>query len=195
MLWAVGCRISGIPDCVIGRVDLAQTDGGYKLLEFNADAPGLIVEAFSVNGRVCRDAGSGDPNSASGGRFRRALASSVRAGFQYVETEPQRGNVVVTSGGGPRDMAQANYVCKLLPDFSAEYIPVKSLRISEEGIFDLAGRRIDVLYRSFPLQRDVRGRWLRPCRASAKGCSSRTRSRPAPAWKKRIGILREARVE
>src|SRR6266852_2721313 len=41
MLWAGGCRISGIPDCVIGRVDLAQTDGGYKLLEFNADAPGL----------------------------------------------------------------------------------------------------------------------------------------------------------
>ena len=152
MQLAVGCGISGIPDCLIGRVDLAHTNDGYKLLEFNAEAPGLVVEAFSVNGHACRDAGSDDPNSESEERFRRALASSVRAGVQYVENKQQRANVVVTSSDGPRDRAQANYVCKLLAEFSAEYFPVEDLHVNEEGIFDLADRRIDVLYRSFPLQ-------------------------------------------
>jgi glutathionylspermidine synthase len=50
----------GMPDTVIGRLDLVRDRGGYKLLEFNSDAPGLLLETFSLSTKVCRESGA-DP--------------------------------------------------------------------------------------------------------------------------------------
>jgi hypothetical protein len=35
---------------LFARLDLAQTPDGLKLLEYNGEAPGLVVETFGLNG-------------------------------------------------------------------------------------------------------------------------------------------------
>jgi len=163
LLPTVRCVIPGMPDCVIGRFDLARTEHGYKLLEFNADVPGFLVEAFSVNAAVCQDAGKEDPNECGEREIVLALTDAVRAGTKYVGKKVgEQANVVVTSVGHcRRDRALAEYLCRLLEAFSAQYAPIESLGIDEAGIYDPSGNRIDVLYRFFPLQL-IRNELFRP---------------------------------
>jgi glutathionylspermidine synthase len=154
LLRFVRCAIPGMADCVVGRFDLARTEEGYKLLEFNADVPGLIVEAFSVNTEVCRDAGKRNPNDESEQILIRALSGAVVAGLEYTgKNSHEETNVVVTSVGRYlRDRAVAEYLCRLMESFSAQFAPIETLSIDENGLYDPKGKRIDVLYRVFPLQ-------------------------------------------
>jgi glutathionylspermidine synthase len=154
VLPAARCTLPGVTDPVIGRVDMARTNDGYKLLEFNADAPGLLVEAFSVNSEVCAHEGANDPNAAHEEILCRALASAVRAGLRQVgKREGEDGNVVVTSSGrSRRDSSMAAYVCGLLAESRAQLAPIETLAIGADGLYDPRGDRIDVLYRAFPLQ-------------------------------------------
>src|SRR5271157_2989464 len=100
LLPTVRCAIPGMADCVIGRFDLARTEHGYKLLEFNADVPGFMVEAFSVNTAVCRHVGKEDPNECGERELAQALTDAVQAGINYVgKIEGEHANVVVTSVG------------------------------------------------------------------------------------------------
>jgi glutathionylspermidine synthase len=152
VLPVVRCAIPGMADCVIGRLDLVRTDAGYKLLEYNADVPGLLVEAFSINAQVCIDAGADDPNASHEHLLARALASAVRAGLRHLRKSEGEGNVLVTfSRRSRRGEGLAGYVCGLLTEFSAQYAALESLSSDLDGLYDPQGRRIDVLYRIFPL--------------------------------------------
>jgi len=70
---------------VVGRFDFAVKGHDIKMLEFNSDTPTGIVEAFYVNGRVCRAYGAEDPNdgcaSAFSDAFRRAVESYRATGY------------------------------------------------------------------------------------------------------------------
>jgi glutathionylspermidine synthase len=148
------CTIPGMPDCVIGRFDLARTERGYKLLEFNADVPGLLVEAFPINAQICLDLGKDDPNEYLEQVLIQALAGAVQAGLEYVgKPGGDQANVVVTCEGHcRRDRDLANYLCGLIKAFPVQYAPIRSLGIDAQGIYDPSGKRIDVLYRVFPLR-------------------------------------------
>jgi glutathionylspermidine synthase len=154
--------IPGMADCVVGRFDLARTESGYKLLEFNSDTPGLMVEAFSVNAEVCRDAGKANPNNRGEEILIEAFSDAVRAGDEYVEAK-DRGepSFVIASGHFTRDEAMAKYLCSVLVPLSARYAPVAALSIDAKGLYDPEGRRIDVLYRVFPLPH-IRGGTFQP---------------------------------
>ncbi len=154
LLQFVRCVIPEMADCVVGRFDLARTESGYKLLEFNADVPGLIVEAFSINAEVCRHAGKEDPNHGSERILAQALYDAVRAGIEYVDKSGCEGpNVVVAYVDCyTRDAAMAKYLCRLIEPYSTQYAPISSLSIDNQGLYDPNGKRIDVLYRVFPLQ-------------------------------------------
>ena len=47
-------QIPGMPDTVIGRLDFVRTADGYRMLEFNADNPGLLIETFPINAKACK---------------------------------------------------------------------------------------------------------------------------------------------
>lgn len=66
-------------ETVIGRFDFAWTDEGLKMLEFNADTPTGIVEAFHVNGRICAEYGMRDPNEGMAAHFEPAFRAAVEA--------------------------------------------------------------------------------------------------------------------
>ena len=153
VLRVVRCAIPGLADCVIGRLDMVRKDGDYKLLEYNADVPGLLVEAFSINSQVCLDAGVSDPNASHELLLARELARAVGAGLRHVgRSGGEDGNVMVAfSRGSRRGEGLARHVCGLLADVLPRYAPLETLAIDCDGLYDAQGRRIDVLYRILPL--------------------------------------------
>ena len=146
-------RIPGLSPCVIGRFDLARTNEGYKLLEFNADAPGLLVEAFSVNSAVCRHGQNIDPNEGAERVLADALGTAIKAALAHLEKSAgAETNIVVSAwGNAPRDQAIASYLRDLLHPIPAISIPVEQIQIDDLGLFTLGGKAIDVLVRAFPL--------------------------------------------
>jgi glutathionylspermidine synthase len=160
---AVRRGIPGMSDCVVGRFDLVRTKDGYRMLEFNSDAPGLIVEAFSVNEEVCRAEDKSDPNAGCEAALACALTQAVRAGLDYVGRSTKNDiNIVVTFGERySRDRAAAVYLSELLHEFAAECAPIETLGLDVHGLYDPGGKPIDVLYRFTPLK-FIRNELFRP---------------------------------
>lgn len=144
-----------LADIVVGRFDLARTPGGYKLLELNADAPGLLVETFSLNRIVCEDAGQPDPNAGAEQALTEALLHATGVALDYLGKERQLGHVVATAAGNfDRDSVAAIYLSRLLQTgdlIGAEYVPDRQLSIDESGVYDAKEQRVDVLLRLLPL--------------------------------------------
>jgi len=145
----------GLADIVIGRFDLARTQAGYKLLELNADSPGLLVETFSLNRIVCEHAGRPDPNEGAEQALTEALVHAIRAALDYLGKDRQSGHVVVTAAGNfDRDRVAAIYLSRLLQTSvlsCAQYVPDRQLRIDANGVYDAREQRVDVLLRLLPL--------------------------------------------
>jgi glutathionylspermidine synthase len=147
----------GMPDTVIGRFDLVKTTSGYKLLEFNADVPGMLIETFAINAKACEEEGRVDPNRDGEPMLAAALAQALQAGLAYVgKRQDEPALVVFTSierSNRERDIQL--YLMNLLArtdNVRKQYAPVESLRVNEQGLCDPAGHPIDILYRSYPLQ-------------------------------------------
>lgn len=150
-------EVPGMPDSVIGRFDLVKTPNGYKLLEFNADVPGMLVETFPINARACEEAGKVDPNRDGEQLLAAGLAQALRAGLAYVgKGEGEPAHVVFTSSGRrAREKDIALYLMSLLAgpgSMCKQYVPLEALDVNEAGLRDPAGHQIDVLCRSYPLQ-------------------------------------------
>ena len=75
---AVRTSLPELLPTVIGRFDFAATPEGLKMLEFNAETPTDIVEAFYVNGKVCDFFGVRDPNAGMAVELRHAFTHAVR---------------------------------------------------------------------------------------------------------------------
>ncbi len=153
-LWkSIRRGLPGMHDCVLGRFDFARTVNGYKMLEFNSDAPGLVVEAFSVNSVACREADILDPNEECEAGLSQGLSRAVRSGLEYVQHSESKANVVVTCGGiFKRNVAEGAYLCAKLDPFSAQFAALETLSIDSRGLYDPAGQRIDVLLRQCNLK-------------------------------------------
>jgi glutathionylspermidine synthase len=146
---------------VIGRFDLVRTKTGYKMLEFNSDAPGMLVEAFAVNGAACEDGGYADPNHACETALSQALSQAIQTGHDR-SGKPSAGagagNVVVTYGKGlRRDQADAVYLAKILHPFAARTVPFQDLSTGDlstgaKGLYGPHGEPIDVLVRGCGLE-------------------------------------------
>jgi glutathionylspermidine synthase len=154
VLAAARVAIPGLADCVLGRFDFVRTPRGYRMLELNADNPGLLVETFSVNAEVCRETRARDPNEGGERILARRLTAAVAAAARHVGKRSLDEARVVTASHGayPRDRGIATYLARLLEGCRARYHPIQSLQIDADGLYDPAGDRIDVLYRVFPLQ-------------------------------------------
>ena len=148
---------SRMPDTVIGRLDLVRTDVGYKLLDFNADTPGLLVETFAVNAKVCEESEKIDPNRSGEAALAARLETAIRAGLEYVgKAEWEPAQIVFTScGRHPADREIAEYLMGLLDlpqRMRKRYVALEKLRARRDGLYDPDGNPIDVLYRHHPLQ-------------------------------------------
>lgn len=149
--------MDGVTDTVIGRFDLARTEQGYKMLEFNADTPTFVLECFQMNGRVCDALGVSDPNAAQEQQLADAITYACHCALRQVgKSEHDPARVAFASFGASReDRGTTEYLLGLarLPSGAqASYVPIEALRVSASGLYDGQGERIDALYRLYPLE-------------------------------------------
>lgn len=146
-------RIPVLPEMptLIGRFDFAKTTEGLKMLEFNSDTPGGIVESYYVNGQVCAYYGLENPNH--------GLESDITAAFQNLLTSYARlgyttDSVVFSAlDWHAEDAGTARYLMNLAK-LKAKFVPLKDLRLLNNRLYSLLNEKlevIDVLYRLHPL--------------------------------------------
>lgn len=146
-------RVSVFPHCptTIGRFDFARTPTGLKMLEFNSDTPGGVVEAFYLNGRVCSHFGYTDVNA--------GLSSGIATAFTNIVAEYKlqgynTDNIVFSALDWHEEDAGTTRFLMQHSDLFACFVPLKDLRIYQDALWwSDAGRLkpIDVMYRLHPL--------------------------------------------
>lgn len=146
-------RLAVLPDAstLIGRFDFARTPSGWKLLEFNSDTPGGVVEAFYVNAGVCAYHRAADPNA--------GLENLLPAAFrQAADTYRAIGcpvDSVVFSAldWHAEDAGTARYLC-MVSGLGGRFVPLKDLRVAGDTLCAVADDRLEPIhlwYRLHPL--------------------------------------------
>ena len=138
---------------VIGRFDFAATPTGLKMLEFNAETPTDIVEAFYVNARVCDAFGAADPNAGMAAglteAFRRAMNCYRRRGWAT-------DRIVFSSVDWHEEDAGTTRFLLAQSGLDAEFVPLSQLRVYEDRLQVWDGQAhtpVDLMYRLHPLEK------------------------------------------
>jgi glutathionylspermidine synthase len=144
---------SPLPPTVIGRIDSIETPEGHKVMEFNSDTPTFIYECFHVNRAVCRHHSAQNPNEGLDSELQKAIRTSILSSYRSLRTSHSP-NIVFTSHEDNIEDKHTVLYLKELTGFPSQYIPLDQLVIKKnQGLFDPAGKKIDVLYRqTFPIE-------------------------------------------
>ncbi|MEM5767009.1 MAG: glutathionylspermidine synthase family protein [Bacillota bacterium] len=136
---------------VIGRFDFTRTAEGWKMLEFNSDTPGGVVEAFYVNERVCSYYGEENPNRGMEEQltaaFRRAVAYYRAGGYNTKHL------FFSALDWHEEDAGTARYLLRC-SGFEARFSALRDLRVYDDALYALETdglQPVDVLYRLHPL--------------------------------------------
>ncbi len=148
-------RVLVIPNLAttIGRFDFALTSEGLKMLEFNADTPTSVVEAFYVNGQVCAHLGYQDPNKDMENHLSAAFAQILG---RYQELGYPTDSIVFSAlGWHDEDRGTAQYLLEH-SGLKARFVPLENLRVFEDRLWAFTEEEkipIDVWYRLHALEK------------------------------------------
>lgn len=136
---------------VIGRFDFARTAEGWKMLEFNSDTPGGVVEAFYVNEKVCDYFGVENPNRG----MEACLTAAFRQTVDYYRENGYKTKSIFFSAldWHDEDAGTARYLLRC-SGFAARFAALKDLRVYDDALYALEDETlqpIDILYRLHPL--------------------------------------------
>lgn len=136
---------------LIGRFDFVRTGAGWKLLEFNSDTPGGVVEAFLVNGKACAFFGAKDPNAGAEEELRAAFARMID---RYRALGYKTGSVWFSAlDWHAEDAGTARYLLAC-SGLEARFAALGDLRLVDGSLCVLAAGEllpVDVWYRLHPL--------------------------------------------
>lgn len=170
-LLALGIRDEMIPyihldylpqQSVLARFDFICTEeGAIKAIELNGDTPFLIVETFEMNGHLCDEFHLTNTNQPE--IVTKSLSQALFHAIQYLNVPASKSiKVVITGKTAEEDIEEYTHIqfLKNILPFDIEYVPIKQLRLFEQGIGMKAKglytpnmERIDVLYRpAHPLE-------------------------------------------
>ncbi|MED1203414.1 glutathionylspermidine synthase family protein [Heyndrickxia acidicola] len=129
------------------RLDLVVNHGDIKLIEVNSDTPTGYLETSTANRIICEDQGYSSPNH---------LESAIFKAWRKIEYEYQitsQDTVYFTSyGWHDEDRETVLFNMRNSGLARTRYIPLEEIIVSETGIYDGDGERIDYLYRLYPLE-------------------------------------------
>lgn len=133
----------------IARMDLVVSDKGedIKILEINCDTPTGIVEAAVANEILCGYFGVSSPNRVTQG---------VEEAFRKIKADygiPEEETVFFLSYDWHEEDRQTTEFLRSHSGFAnAQYLAVKDLRVSEQGVYTSDGEPVRYLYRLYPLE-------------------------------------------
>lgn len=148
-------RIPVMPEIptLIGRFDFAHTSQGIKMLEFNADTPTSVVEAFYANGKACEFFGASDPNQGMEQEITTAFQTIVK---RYQELGYATQNIVFSAlDWHEEDKGTVQYLLKR-SGLTARFVPLENLRVIDDELWTLIEgeyQKIDVWYRLHALEK------------------------------------------
>lgn len=137
------------------RLDFGLNQGRYSLLELNSDVPGLVVEAFSLNGYACQHAGLANPNASSEDLLREAMIQSIERGLSRIARQRHGNLVFATHSHCKRDAAISRYLASLLSGRAhhrVQNVDISELEVNSDGVYDANGQAVDVLHRMTSLR-------------------------------------------
>jgi Glutathionylspermidine synthase len=152
-LSAVQCIVKPEIVTVIGRFDFAQTDKGLKMIEFNADTPTSVVEAFLVNDKACEFFGAKGPNADVEAQIAEAFTSIIKS---YKELGYATDSIVFSAlGWHDEDRDTTKYLLNH-SGLKAKFVVLENLRIFDDRLCALIDGKlvpIDVWYRLHALEK------------------------------------------
>ncbi len=147
--WAA-VRVASLFPTLIGRFDFALTETGFKLLEFNADTPSGIVEAFFVNNAVCNYWRRDDPNAEMAEKIGDVFAEWLRS-----EAMDKDATVFFSAlDWHCEDLGNTKYLLEK-SGLEAAFVALSDLRVMDDAVYAVSRdgmKRIDVLFRMHPLE-------------------------------------------
>ncbi|MGX9708328.1 glutathionylspermidine synthase family protein [Laceyella tengchongensis] len=149
---AVRLPLNSSAPTAIGRFDFAHTPQGLKMLEFNSDTPTCIVEAFYVNGLVCKAFGATDPNQGEHRRFRPVFQELVE---RYRQSGYATERVVFSALDWHEEDAGTTKYLLRESGLEAAFVPLSELAVKGSRLYapDESGfAPVDVLYRLHALE-------------------------------------------
>ena len=138
---------------VIGRFDFAKTIEGLKLLEFNADTPTSVVEAFFVNPKACSFFGAKNTNEGMELHIREAFQTILKS---YQDLGYATDSIVFSAlSWHDEDRDTVKYLLDQ-SGLKATFVALEDLRISEDrlcALIDEGMIPIEVWYRLHALEK------------------------------------------
>ena len=138
---------------LIGRFDFAATPNGLKMLEFNAETPTDVVEAFYVNEKVCDYFGVRNPNTGMADGLKQAFHRAVDAyrgqGFAV-------DHIVFSSVDWHEEDAGTTKFLLAQSGLPAEFVPLSRLRVYNDRVQVWDGLEhapVELMYRLHPLEK------------------------------------------
>lgn len=138
---------------VLGRFDFAATADGLKMLEFNAETPTDVVEAFYVNGKVCEFFGVANPNQSLENNIAPAFVRAIQA---YRQSGSVTEKIAFSSVDWHDEDAGTTRYLLAQSGLAAEFVPLSHLRVFEDRLQVWDGQThspIDLMYRLHPLEK------------------------------------------
>jgi glutathionylspermidine synthase len=148
-------RLPGLPGIatLIGRYDFAHTPEGLKMLEFNADTPTSIVEAFFANQKACEFFRARSPNTGMEKHISQAFTAMLA---EYQRQGYQTDSLVFSSlGWHEEDRGTTKYLLQQ-SGLRGIFAPLEDLRVYEDRLCVLLEgelQPVDVLYRLHALEK------------------------------------------
>jgi len=138
---------------VIGRFDFVQTNEGLKMIEFNADTPTSVVEAFFANAKACTFFKAINPNDGTQGHIKAAFTRIIES---YKEQGYATDSIVFSAlDWHNEDRDTVKYLLEQ-SGLTAKFVALKDLRVFEDRLCALIEDQlvpIDVWYRLHALEK------------------------------------------
>ena len=150
---AVRTSLPALLPTLLGRFDFAATPNGIKMLEFNAETPTDVVEAFYVNGKVCEFFGVANPNQALDQKIAPAFERAIR---EYQRCGAAVNRIIFSSVDWHDEDAGTTRYLLSQSGLSAEFVPLSQLRVFEDRLQVWDGQEhspVDLMYRLHPLEK------------------------------------------
>ena len=138
---------------LIGRFDFAATVNGLKLLEFNAETPTDVVEAYYTNSKVCEWFGVTDPNAEMNSHLRQAFLRAVEL-YRKKGFDCER--MIFSSVDWHEEDAGTTRYLLAQSGLKADFVPLSQLRVFEDRVHVWDGgvhKPVDWMYRLHPLEK------------------------------------------
>jgi glutathionylspermidine synthase len=135
---------------IIRRIDLVQTEDGWKHFECNSDTPTFIMETHHVNGYVTDYFNVVNPNKDCESRLSEVINEVIEKSIKGLDHPI----VVFTSHGNHEEDWKTSKYIQSLYNGESQLVSLDKLQIIEnEGLYTPNGERIHVLYRqTYPIE-------------------------------------------